>query len=270
MADSGQIHQVLVNLVVNGRDAMPSGGKLIMETANVELDAQYAAAHPEVTAGLSVLLGVSDTGAGMDEQIRSHIFEPFFTTKTMGAGTGLGLASVYGIVRRSGGWIWVYSESGKGASFKIYFPRVDILMPREDVVVNVEHAHQGTETVLLVEDQEDVRSLAREVLENYGYKVLEAANVILALELAAQYTGPIELLLTDAVMPGMNGRELSERLTELRPTTKVLFMSGYSENVIVRQGVLKSGIAYIAKPMMPEALAAKVRETLGPSSPQRR
>ena len=181
--------------MVNARDAMPAGGKLITETTNIDLDAQYAAAHPEVTAGPCVLLSVSDTGAGMDENVRSHIFEPFFTglTKSLGEGTGLGLASVYGIVRQSGGWIWVYSEPGTGTSFKIYFPRVDIAVSQEDVAVNMQDAHQGTETVLLVEDQEDVRSLAREVLESYGYKVLEASGGASALELAAQYTGTIEL-----------------------------------------------------------------------------
>jgi two-component system, cell cycle sensor histidine kinase and response regulator CckA len=264
MADPGQIHQVLVNLLVNARDAMPAGGKLVTETANVDLDAKYAAAHPEVTPGPCVLLTVSDTGAGMDEQVRSHLFEPFFTTKQLGEGTGLGLATVYGIVRQSGGWIWVYSEPGTGTSFKIYFPRVDIAVSQEVVAAKVQQSYQGTETVLVVEDRADVRTLAMEVLESYGYKVLEASDGASALELAARYTSPIELLLTDAVMPGMNGRELSERLHESRPATKVLFMSGYSENVIVHQGVLKPGIAYIAKPMMPEALAAKVRETLGP------
>jgi len=266
MADPGQIHQVLVNLVMNARDAMPSGGKLITETANVELDEQYAAAHPEVTPGPCVLLGVSDTGVGMNEDVRAHIFEPFFTTKGTGAGTGLGLASVYGIVRQSGGWIWVYSEPGKGTSFKLYFPRLDVTRPQEDVKANAPDSRQGTETVLLVEDREDVRSMAREVLESYGYRVLEAANGAQALEVAGRYTGHLDLLLTDVVMPVMNGRELSDRLKELRPETKVLFMSGYSENVIVHQGILKSGIAYIAKPMTPDALAAKVRETLGPSS----
>jgi len=267
LADPGQIHQVLVNLVVNARDAMPMGGKLITETANVELDQQYAAAHPEVAPGRFVLLAISDTGVGMDEAVRTHIFEPFFTTKGTASGTGLGLASVYGIVRQSGGSIWVYSEPGKGTSFKIYFPRVDVTSPQPDVRANVPDAPQGTETVLLVEDREDVRSMAREVLESYGYKVLEAANGAQALELAGRHTGPIELLLTDVVMPGMNGRELSERLKDLRPGTKVLFMSGYSENVIVHQGVLKPGFAFIANPMVPDALAAKVRETLGPAFP---
>ena len=268
MADPGQIHQVLVNLVMNARDAMRAGGKLITETANIELDEQYSAAHPEVTPGPCVLLGVSDTGIGMDEAVRAQIFEPFFTTKGLGEGTGLGLATVHGIVRQSGGWIWVYSEPGRGTSFKIYFPRVDVPSGAMDNLglrgrdAEDGQAHKGNETVLLVEDREDVRTLTREILESYGYQVLEAANGAIALELAGRHSGPIELLLTDVVMPGMNGRELSDRLCELRPRIKVLFMSGYTENVIVHQGVLKSGIAYIAKPMTPEALGAKIRETL--------
>jgi hypothetical protein len=229
MADPDQIHQVPVNLLMNARDAMPSGGTLITETANVELDKQYAATHPEVTAGSFVRLGISDTGEGMDDSVRAHIFEPFFTTRGQGGtskgesgGTGLGLATTYGIVRQSGGWIWVYSEPGKGTSFSIYFPRVDITATAEDVTPNLPDSRHGTETVLLVEDREDVRKLAREALEGYGYKVLEATNGELALELARWHTGRIDLLLTDVVMPGMNGREVSDRLKESRPDVKVL------------------------------------------------
>ncbi len=262
MADPGQIHQVLLNLALNARDAMPAGGHLIMETANVELDEQYCGSHPEVTPGPCVFLAVSDTGAGMDEDLRSHIFEPFFTTKAVGAGTGLGLATVYGIVRQSGGWVWVYSEPGRGTSFKIYFPRVGHSAP-ESRELPVGQSFIGTETVLLVEDQPDVRSLAKEVLAESGYCVIEASCGREALELAGQHNGPIHLLLTDVVMPGMTGKDLAERLIALRPQTKVLFMSGYTENVIAHRGALKRGIAFVPKPLTPETLMTKVRETLG-------
>lgn len=265
-ADPGQIHQVLVNLVVNARDAMPQGGRLILETMNVVLDAEYASEHPEVTDGPSVLLQVTDTGSGMGEEVRAHIFEPFYTTKGTGMGTGLGLASSYGIVRQSGGWIWVYSEPGRGTSFKVYFPRTDA-PPSHGVLAVAPLSLHGTETILVVEDRQDVLSLARDALESYGYNVLGASDGATALELADKHDGPIHLLLTDVVMPGMNGKELADRLVGVRPDTRILFMSGYSENVIFHEGILKPGIAHIPKPLMPEALAAKVRETIGPPRP---
>ena len=263
MADAGQIHQVLMNLALNARDAMPTGGKLIMETANADLDEKYAVTHPDVKPGPCVVLAVTDTGTGMEESVRQHIFEPFFTTKATGAGTGLGLATAYGIVRQSEGWVWVYSEPGKGTSFKVYLPRVDSRVPEKEETQPVRRPYQGTETVLLVEDQADVRGLAKEVLAGHGYLVLEAGNGAEALEAAARHPGPIHLLLTDVVMPGMNGGELSSQLVALRPETRVLFMSGYAENVIVHKGILKPDIAYLAKPLSPDELASKVRELLG-------
>jgi len=263
MADAGQIHQVLMNLALNARDAMPTGGKLIMETANLDLDEKYAVTHPDVKPGPCVVLTVTDTGTGIEDSVRQHIFEPFFTTKATGDGTGLGLATAYGIVRQSEGWLWVYSEPGKGTSFKVYLPRVDSPAPAKQQTPPIRRPHQGTETVLLVEDQADVRGLAKEVLAGYGYLVLEAGNGAEALEVAARHAGPIHLLLTDVVMPGMNGGELCSQLVALRPETRVLFMSGYAENVIVHKGILKAGIAYLAKPLLPDELASKVRELLG-------
>jgi signal transduction histidine kinase len=265
LADHGQIYQVLMNLGANARDAMPHGGNLIVETANVDLSAQYAATHTEVKPGPFVLLGVTDTGVGMDEEVLKNIFEPFFTTKGIGAGTGLGLATVYGIVRQSGGWISAYSEPAKGTSFKIYLPRITASSPGKAPERAPAGTLRGSETVLLVEDQPDVRNLAREVLESFGYRVLEAINGAAALELAGQYKGRIHLLLTDVVMPVMNGTELARRLATLRPETKVLYTSGYTENVIVHQGILKPGIAFVPKPLSPDVLVEKVRETLGPS-----
>jgi PAS domain S-box-containing protein len=261
MADPGQLHRVLLNLAVNARDAMPEGGKLIVETAGVELDEQYASGHAGVIPGPYVMLAVSDTGVGMSEEVREHIFEPFFTTKRKGAGTGLGLSTVYGIVRQNGGWIWVYSEPERGATFKIHFPRIHAAAQPEAEARQADSG-RGRETVLVVEDQANVRELAREVLESYGYRVLDAAHGAEALQLSEDHEGRIDLMLTDVVMPGMTGRELAGRMKALRPDIKVLYMSGYTENVIARQGVLESGIAFIPKPLTPEALATKVRETL--------
>ncbi len=262
-ADPDQVHQVLMNLAVNARDAMPGGGTLVIETANATLDESHAwAHHPSPSPGAYVLLAVSDDGAGMDEETRSHLFEPFFTTKERGKGTGLGLATVYGIVKQSGGWIWVYSEAGRGTTFKIYFPRV-----AGPVTVTEAPAPpatlRGSETILVVEDQEEVRKLALESLRTYGYRVMEAANAGEALLLSKRHDGPVNLLLTDVVMPGMSGRELAEQLQPLRPEMKVLFVSGYTDNVITH-GVLDSGAAFLAKPFTPETLAAKIREVLGP------
>jgi two-component system cell cycle sensor histidine kinase/response regulator CckA len=249
---------------VNARDAMPEGGKLMIETANEELDEQYAASHSGVIPGPYVRLAISDTGAGMTEEVRKNIFEPFFTTKKKGSGTGLGLSTVYGVVRQSGGWIWVYSEPGKGATFKLYFPRVRKERTHTETAPETAGSRRGVETVLVVEDEDNVRELACEVLESYGYRVLSADNGAAALKLAERFSGEIHLMLTDVVMPGMTGRELGERMKPLRPRMKVLYMSGYTENVIARQGVLEPGIAFISKPLTPEDLAAKVREVLGP------
>jgi PAS domain S-box-containing protein len=262
MADPGQIHQVLMNLVANARGAMPTGGKLLLETADVEIDSAYVKRHPEAKAGPFVLLTVTDTGTGMDEETSRHIFEPFFTTKGPSEGTGLGLATVYGIVKQSQGWLRVCTETGKGSAFHIYLPRITPTLETrrspERVRVNV----GGSETVLVVEDQDEVRRLATSVLTACGYFVLEAADGAKALALVESHHEPIDLLLTDVVLPGMNGRELAECLKTLLPAIKVLYTSGYTQDVIAHRGVLDLDVAYIAKPYTPDGLADKVREVL--------
>jgi PAS domain S-box-containing protein len=262
-ADPGQIEQAILNLAVNAKDAMPNGGKLTIETANVKWDEDYARSRIGVTPGDYVMLSMSDTGVGMSPETREQIFEPFFTTKEKGKGTGLGLSTVYGIVQQSGGNIWVYSEPGLGTTFKIYLPRIEEGTESLRLAAVPTKPVQGSETVLLVEDEEMVRKLAYTVLQRNGYKVLEASNGDEALDVVQGRNGnPIHLVVTDVVMPGMSGRQLADRLVSLQPELKVLYMSGYTDDAIVHHGVLDPGIAYIPKPFTPETLASKVREIL--------
>lgn len=261
-ADPGQIEQVLMNLVINAKDAMPGGGKLTIETSNVRLDEDYTRHHVAVTPGDYVMISVSDTGIGMTPEVRERVFEPFFTTKEKGKGTGLGLSTVYGIVKQSNGNIWIYSEPGKGTTFKIYLPRVD--EPAEELRVKIETPElpRGNETILIVEDDEKVRKLAVKILENQGYEVLEAGSGEEALRIFRERKKLIHLILTDIVMPGMDGRQLVEKLKGIHQDFKVLYMSGYTDNTIAHHGVLEKGLNFIAKPLSVEGLARKVREVL--------
>jgi PAS domain S-box-containing protein len=268
VADPSQMNQVLVNMAINARDAMPDGGRIIIETSNIDLDEGYAAQHAGVKAGPYVLLSIADTGAGMTPAVVQRIFDPFFTTKSTGVGTGLGLSTVYGIVKQAGGWIWVYSEPGKGSTFKVYLPRIVAAPEPLPVPVSAAENLRGTETVLVVEDQPEVRKLTLAMLESQGYRLLEAANGNEALSLCQQYPEPIHLLITDVVMPGMTGRELARLLLALRPSLKTLYTSGYTANTITHEGMLDPGVAYLPKPFSRAQLAAKVREVLLEPAPE--
>jgi CheY-like chemotaxis protein len=262
-ADAGQLEQVIMNLAVNARDAMPGGGTLTIETRNVEIGGAAAGAPESVVPpGGYVLLRVADTGTGMDAGTRAHIFEPFFTTKEPGKGTGLGLATVYGIVKQSGGFVFVDSEPGRGAAFRIYLSRLTEPVAAGPVEPLPPRSVAGTETVLLVEDEEAVRAVAGQSLRRLGYTVLEARNGESAVQVAAAAPGAIAILVTDVVMPGMNGRALAERLRAGHPGLKVLFVSGYADNAVLRDGVLEPGLSFLQKPFTPEVLARKVREVL--------
>jgi len=263
-ADPGQLEQVIVNLAVNARDAMPNGGRLTLETANVELDTDYARVHSDVPPGHYVMLAVSDTGCGMDADTQARIFEPFFTTKGPGKGTGLGLSTVYGIVKQSDGHIWVYSEPGHGTTFKIYLPRAGEMGRTEEAAVarDPQHPEGGRETILLVEDEPDLREVVREALETFGYNLLEAGHGAEGLQIAEGHAGPIHLLLTDVIMPAMNGAELARRLRDIRPEVDVVFISGYTDDAITQHGVLEPGVAFLQKPFSPTQLVRRVREVL--------
>jgi two-component system, cell cycle sensor histidine kinase and response regulator CckA len=261
-ADDGQIQQIIMNLAVNARDAMPRGGTLTLETSNVRFDETFRTAHPEVRATNAIMMAVTDTGTGMSADVKEHLFEPFFTTKPKGAGTGLGLATVYGMVKQTGGWIWVYSEPGQGSTFKLYFPatRAAITQPVSTRKIDL----QGTETILVVEDQPEVRTLALTALQRYGYTVLTATSGKDAIEVSNEFRGTIHLLVTDLIMPGISGREVAESLTASRPGLRVIYTSGYTESTISDRGVLAANMEYLTKPFIARTLAQKVRAVLGP------
>jgi CheY-like chemotaxis protein len=255
-----------MNLAVNARDAMPEGGKLTIELSNVDLDEAYVSTHFGAAAGSYVVLSVSDTGIGMDAATRARVFEPFFTTKPVGKGTGLGLATVFGIVRQSGGYVGLYSEPGRGTTFKIYLPRTDRVATALGATRPSGNV-RGTETILLVEDEEQVRAVACAILQRHGYDVLEASNGGEALLISQDFPNRIHLLLTDVVMPRVSGRRLAEQLKPVRPEMKVLYASGYTDDAIVRHGVLEAGVAFIQKPFTPDGLLRRVRGVLDAGAP---
>ena len=261
-ADPVQLEQVILNLCINGRDAMPNGGYLTVETANVELDQAYADEHDTVQPGRYVMLAVTDTGSGMNAETQARIFEPFFTTKELGKGTGLGLATVYGIVKQSGGYIWVYSEPGHGSTFKVYLPLVEAAAESPSLSATAVSSVRGIETILLVEDDRMVRNLARSILEACGYRVIVPEHLEEVEALCKQHSGPIDLMLTDVVMPGISGYELARRVAPLRPDMRVVYMSGYPENAMAHQGLLEPGVMLLQKPFTPAVLARKIREVL--------
>jgi PAS domain S-box-containing protein len=261
-ADRSQIEQVIMNLAVNARDAMPRGGKLTIETTNVEFDDSYSRAPVVLMPGRYVMLAVTDNGCGMDADTQAHIFEPFYTTKEKGKGTGLGLATVYGIVKQSGGYVWVYSEIGRGTTFKIYLPSVEEEVAPQEIRKAVASLPRGTETVLLVEDEEGVRELAKEYLESCGYKVLVAQNGQAAIDLVSKHFGPIDLIMTDIVMPGLSGSDLAKKVQSLRADIRVVYMSGYTDQAIIHHGILSSDVLLLQKPFTMSTLAHKLREAL--------
>jgi len=261
-ADPGQIEQIVMNLAVNARDAMPSGGKVSIETGNVVVDETFAQTHYPIVPGDYVMMVLCDTGVGMKAEVRSRIFEPFFTTKPTGKGTGLGLSTVYGIVKQSGGYIWAYSEPEMGTTFKVYLPRVEKEMEKNEPAPAPEVSEPGAGTILLVEDERSVRTLARRILEGRGYTVLEAEDGVIAMRLSQGHQGRIDLLLTDVVMPELSGPELAERLLPLRPETRVLYTSGYTDHAILRAAVWESGANFLQKPFTPDTLVQKVQEIL--------
>ena len=261
-ADPGQIEQVVMNLVINARDAMPRGGKLTLETENVELDEAYAATHTGAVPGKYVMLAISDTGEGMDPETQARIFEPFFTTKGVGKGTGLGLSMVYGIIKQSGGHVWVYSERGRGSTFKVYLPWVQAAVDSSQKDERSPRPARGQETILVVEDEPQIRELINLLLTGYGYSVLIVGDPIEAVTISKKHNGPIHLLLTDVVLPGISGRQVAEQIAAHRPETRILFTSGYTTNAIVHHGVLDAGLHFLQKPFTMTTLAAKVREVL--------
>lgn len=261
-ADSSKIQQIILNLIVNARDAMPSGGKLTVETLNVDFEEPYIKDHPVATSGPYVMLAISDNGTGMDAKTQARIFEPFFTTKAKGKGSGFGLATVYGIVKQSSGYIWVYSEPAKGTTFKIYLPRIQaerLNAPAPKVQIS---GFSGSETILVVEDEASVRTLAVRILKDHGYHVLEAANGSEALQIAKEYAGKLHMIVTDVIMPGMSGKMMIAQLEAEQPNVKVLYISGYTDNSIVHHGILDSNVAFLQKPFSIEGLVRKVREVL--------